>query len=462
MSRFAPNHADISGAPEDPIQGRWTDVWRADALIHFCLMASITLGCFQGWLKDRIAGPLPYALSDGFFIAAVVLWLASVVVLRYPLLVAPKGSAVDLLLVGLVFAPMLYLLAPGTPFVIEVAGLRSWSAFPVAALIALSIIRTTGQLRAYVGLVLALCVITGAYGIWQYLAGPEAALATALGEERHGSTVFFSIGDAGEFQTDFRAFSTFTFPAPFASMMTFGLVLAASVATSTNRSRRQRLTALFLVPLFFLAMTVSGTRAALVMTLVGFAVLAWYRGLRARHVLLVIPVLAAMHIATLITSGRASRRFLSLVLQEGLVWKYVTSPMKIAWTALSEHPFGLGLGRTGVGVPFGVVSRMPRGYFVFSDGDIGRAAVELGIVGILLLAFVVFGLIPRSAKAARQLAAGSDDDVAAGAAALIVSGAIAILIGSPLSATPHAIIWWFFFGALLKISILRQAQQQPA
>ncbi|HWO89069.1 MAG TPA: hypothetical protein VNL98_07955 [Gemmatimonadales bacterium] len=452
--------AQVESETADAIAGRPSDVLHADALIHLCLMAAITFGCFQGWLKDRIAGPLPYALSDGFLLAAAALWFASVVILRYPLLVAPARTAVDLLLVALVFAPMLYLFAPGTPLLIELAGLRAWSAFPVAAMIALSILRTSGQLRAYVVLVLTLCIITGAYGIWQYAAGPELALATPLGQERHGSSVFFEISGTGAVETDFRAFSTFAYPAPFAAMMTFGLVLCGAIATSRNRSRKQRLLALALMPLFFVAMTVSGTRAALIMTVVGLGVVAWYRGFRMRYFVLLIPAIIAVHIATVLTSGRAARRFLSLLVQEGLLWSYVTSPIRTAWSALGEHWFGLGLGRTGTGVPFAIASSMPPGYFVFSDGDIGRAAIELGIVGLMLLAFVVFGLIPRAAAAARRLKDGADDDVAIGTAALILSGSLTILIGSPLSATPHAIIWWFFFGALLKLQILREHQNQ--
>lgn len=452
--------ADTASATFDPILGRWTDVLRADALIHFCLMAAITFGCFQGWLKDRMAGPLPYALSDGLFIAAAVLWLASVAVLRYPLLVAPAGTAVDLLLAAIVVAPALYLLAPGTPLVIELAGLRAWSAFPVAALMALSIIRTSGQVRAYVALVLVLCVVTGVYGIWQYYAGPTEALDTALGAVRRGSSIYFDIG-AGE-DAVFRAFSTFTFPAPFAAMMTFGLVLSGAIATSPTRSRAQRRTALALMPLLFLAMTFSGTRAALVMTLVGLAVVAWYRDMRPQQIVLLVPIVTTFYLAALLTSGKLAQRFLSLILQEGLLWSYVTMPMRTAWYALGEHLFGQGLGRTGTGVPFAITSSMPAGFFIFSDGDIGRAAVELGIVGLVVLGFVVLGLIPYAGRAARRLVGGPDDDVAIGSAALVLSGSLSILIGSPLSATPHAIIWWFFFGALLKLWILRLERSSVA
>ncbi len=75
-----------------------------------------------------------------------------------------------------ILLPVLYLLHPGTPLIVELAGLRAWAEFPIACLIALTIIKSGGQARAYVALILGLCVVAGAYGVWQYLAGPGAAL----------------------------------------------------------------------------------------------------------------------------------------------------------------------------------------------------------------------------------------------------------------------------------------------
>jgi len=106
---------------------------------------------------------------------------------------------------------------------------------------------------------------------------------------------------------------------------------------------------------------------------------------------------------------------------------------------------------------------MPADYFVFTDGDIGRAAVELGIVGVILLAFVVFGLIRYIPLAARTLMGTSSEDVSLGVAPLVIAAAVFLLIGSPFSSVPHGIIWWFFFGALLKLAMDRQTSLlQPA
>jgi hypothetical protein len=135
------------------------------------------------------------------------------------------------------------------------------------------------------------------------------------------------------------------------------------------------------------------------------------------------------------------------------LWTYLYAPITIAGRALSHAPLGNGLGRSGVGVPFAITSSLPADYFVFSDGDIGRAAVELGVVGLVLLAMVVFGMIPWAMRAVRLLARSPNDDIALGIGALIVSVGLVILVGSPLSSAPHATMWWFLLGALFKLAI---------
>lgn len=443
---------------DDELRNRWTDAFRADAFIHVALMAAVVAATFQGWLKDRVPGYGPYVLSDLCLVAAF-LWWAGGLAARRMAIVGPRGTAARILV--LVAVPTLYLIVPGTPLVMQVAGLRAWSAFPVAALIALSVIRTPGQVRAYVGLILALCVVTGVYGIWQYRMGPQEALGISdLAQLRHGSTVFYGLGAAGE--REFRAFSTFTYPAPFGMMMVFGMTLAAGVVASRHASAGKRWLALLLLPLFFVGMTASGTRAALVNLLFGLVILAWYRRLSWRQVLL-LPVLAAgLHLAVLLTSGRIVERYQSLLATEGILWTYVWAPMTIAWRALQTSLFGLGLGRSGVGVPYFVVSAQPQGFVVGSDGEIGRAAVEMGIVGIALLLVIVLGLLPPAARAVRALRDGDADDLALGAGALIGATGLIILIGSPLSASPHALIWWILLGSLLKLAMLQERSREAA
>jgi hypothetical protein len=246
--------------------------------------------------------------------------------------------------------------------------------------------------------------------------------------------------------------------------MVFGMLLAAAAAISRSVATRWRVLCVLLLPLFFQGLTVSGTRAGLVTLLVGFIVIARFRRLDWRAVVLTAPLLLAAHLASILTSGHAFERFSSIVTREGLLWAYVVGPMTIAWQTLQDAPFGLGLGRTGVGVPFRWANAMPKGFFVWSDGDIGRAAVEMGVVGLLLVSVILFFLLPVTYRAVRTLLAGEhdDEDVAIGAGALVLSTGGLVLIGSPLSTVPHGIIWWFLLGALIKLAVLRRDRDDSA
>jgi len=437
------------------VEDRWTDVFRHDGLVHIGVMGSMIIGTFQGYLKDRIPGFLPYALADALFVAAVIAWFGTLVVRRAP--IRGPGLVPGVVLAALL-VPALYLLHPGSPLTLKMAGLRAWAEFPVALLIALTVIRSPGQVRAYVGLILALCVITALYGIQQYRAGPDLALSTELSRIRHGSTVFYGI--AGN--TDFRAYSTFTFPAPFAQMMVFGILLATGVALGTGRPPKQRWLAAVLIPLFFVGITVSGTRAAIIVLGLGLAFIAWYRGFSVRQLLLVPGLVLALYGSSLLTAGRIFDRWRSVLLTEGLLWTYAYAPITIAGRTLSEAPFGQGLGRSGVGVPYFIVRSYQPGYITGSDGDVGRAAVEMGAFGVVLLMVLIVGLLPYVARAMRSLKGSPVEDAALGIGALVLSTGVLLVIGSPLSSAPHATIWWFMAGALLKLVALRDDRASRA
>ncbi len=437
------------------LQNRWTDIFRRDTPVHLALMTSIVAATFQGYLKDRFGGPIPYALADLAFVFAATFWFGALALRRTP--IRGPGSVPAVLLI-IIVVPLLFLLHPGSPLVVELAGVRAWAEFPVAALLALTIIRSGGQVRAYVALIVGLCAITAVYGIWQYQTGVDVALGVSeLARARHGSSVLYALGGT----TDFRAFSTFTFPAPFAGMMVFGILLAAGIALSPDRTKTQRALCGLLIPLMFIGMTVSGTRAALIILLLGLLLVGWYRGLNVRQLLLIPLFLVALHVATILTAGRIVERYATVILNEGELWSYLTQPLRIAAAAIVEQPVGLGLGRTGIGVPFAIVQSKPEGYFVFSDGDIGRAAVEMGIVGLALLAAIVMGIVPPIARATRFLSRSSAQDLALGIGPLLIATGVLILIGSPLSAAPHGIIWWFLAGALFKLAMLDDDRTLP-
>ena len=455
MVNRQPSLMDTRNETENNLSGRWTDVFRSDMLVHLGIMGSIVAGTFQGFLKDRIGGPIPYALAELFFIGAVVVWFATIAIRNIPI----RGPGiVPAVVLTAVIVPVLFMVHPGSPIVVKLAGLRAWAEFPVASLIALTVIKSTGQVRAYIGLILILCVITAVYGIIQFQTGASTLFGSSeLAALRHGSSVYYNI--LGTSERSFRAFSTFTFPAPFAGMMVFGTLLVAGITVSDSWRRRTRLLLATLIPLFFMGITVSGTRAAIIMLLLGLVVLAWYRGLGLRVIAITPFLIAAMYAGSLLTSGRAISRWQSVFLEEGLLWTYVWAPVTIALRTIAEFPFGMGLGRSGVGVPFGIFQSYPEGFFRGSDGDIGRAAVEMGVFGIGLLILVVGVVLPNAAGVIRRLRRSHSQDVVVGIGALVVSTGMMILIGSPFSSAPHGLIWWFLLGALFKLSMITKPEE---
>jgi hypothetical protein len=434
------------------LRDRWTDVFKADAGIHMLVMVSIVAGVFQGWLKDRMGGPIPYVLSDGCLMGAIALWFGTAAMRGNLLGGTRKIGGIVLVLI---LVPTAYFLVPGTPVIIKMAGLRTWVIFPLACLVALSVIKSTGQLRAYLGLVILLATITGAYGIYQYQVGPEAALQAPLGLERHSFTVFYADVTGG--QSGFRAFSTFTFPGTFAGFMVLGFMFATGVALSHEYRKWTRIGVALLIPLFFIAITVSGTRAAFINVVLALGIVGWLRGFTAVQLAFIPIGMFAAHIATAITAGQFVPRLASVFLEEGAAWSRVLAPITIAGRTLDTDPLGIGLGRSGVGVPFRIFQSMPQNFFRGGDGDLARVAVELGLVGIALLLVVAIGVIPLVTAASRRLVRTDSDDAAMGIGPIVLSTTVLLLIGSPLTSTPQGIVWWFAAGAILKLDAITQA-----
>jgi hypothetical protein len=82
----------------------------------------------------------------------------------------------------------------------------------------------------------------------------------------------------------------------------------------------------------------------------------------------------------------------------------------------------------------------------------------MGVFGLLLLLLILVALLPYAARATKALVGTRAEDLALGAGALVLANGILILIGSPLSSAPHATIWWFLLGALLKLTVLEDGE----
>jgi hypothetical protein len=82
----------------------------------------------------------------------------------------------------------------------------------------------------------------------------------------------------------------------------------------------------------------------------------------------------------------------------------------------------------------------------------------MGLIGLALLGMLVFGLLPFAHKATKRLLKGTDEDLALGLGPMVLATGVLVLIGSPLSTAPHGTIWYFLFGALVKLGMIERRE----
>ncbi len=430
-----------------------TILWRRDRLVHLSLVGAIFVGFVLAPIKDRYPSPVSYFLFDILFALALFFWMTTRV--RRGRALLPWTPLTKGLLVFYVLCAV-YALFPGIPFWIGLSAFRGWCFFTLAYVLGYDITRSGRQVRAYLLLVILLSILAGGYGIYQYLAGVESVLPQdELASERHRFATY--VTPTGE--VEFRIFSTFVSAGAFGSMMAYASALALILSLNRELSPTGRfLLRVGIVPMMT-SLVLTGTRAALVMILIGLVVLWIHR--RAIRVYLVAAALIGfgVRLGIDLTEGRAAERFATLA-DVGLILGRVSNPFLAGLRAIIESPWGHGLGRTGHGVPFFMGQWYPTFQPIFSDGDFGRIMIEMGILGLGLLS-VLLGTALRSAwRALRRLKGTADEEIALA----IVSGAFMLgagtLVGSPLLSIPHGMLWWFFLGAVLKLSALEYRRQK--
>ncbi|MCX7752083.1 MAG: O-antigen ligase family protein [Blastocatellia bacterium] len=431
----------------------WAILWRHEKLIHLSLVGAILIGFVLAPIKDRYPSPASYFLFDILFALALFFWATTRVRRGRGLL--PATPVTKILLIFFALCAM-YALFPGIPLPIGLAAFRGWCFFSLAYLLGYDITRSGRHVRAYLLIVILLSVLAGLYGIYQYVAGIESAIPDdELAAERHRFATY--VTPTGE--VEFRIFSTFVSAGAFGSMMAYASALALILSLDREITPSVRFfLRLGIVPMMT-SLVLTGTRAALVMVLIGLVLLWWHR--RSVRVYLVAMVLLSlgMRVGIDLTEGRAAERFASLA-DVGLILGRVSNPLHAGFQALLDAPWGHGLGRTGHGVPFFMGRWYPTFHPIFADGDFGRILVEMGVIGLVMLALLL-GTALRSAWRALQRLKGTPDEEIALA---IVCGAFMVsagtLVGSPLLSIPHGMLWWFFLGAVLKLADLERRRQR--
>jgi hypothetical protein len=428
-------------------------LWRRETLVHLSLTGAIVVGFILAPIKDRYPSPVSYFLFDFLFGLALFFWATGRVRRGRGLL--PETPLTKMLLVFYALCAV-YAFFPGIPLWIGLSAFRGWCFFTLAYVLGYDLTRSGRQVRTYLLLVILLAALAGGYGIYQYVAGVESVIPDdELAAERHRFATY--VTPSGE--VEFRIFSTFVSAGAFGSMMAYASALALILSLSRDLSPVLRALLRAAVVPMMTSLVLTGTRAALVMVLIGVLMLWVHRRTMRAYLLALALLFIGVRLGIDLTEGRAAERFASLA-DLGLILGRISNPFLTGLQALGKAPWGHGLGRTGHGVPFFMGQWYPTFRPIFSDGDFGRIMVEMGVLGFLGLSLLL-GTALRSAWRALQRLKGTPDEEVALA---IVSGAFMMgsgtLIGSPLLSIPHGMLWWFFLGAVGKLSELEYRRQR--
>jgi O-antigen ligase len=428
-------------------------LWRSEKLVHLSLVGAILIGFVLAPIKDRFPSPASYFLFDILFALALFFW--ATMRLRRGRGLMPETPVTKALLAFYALCAV-YALFPGIPLPIGLAAFRGWCFFSLAYLLGYDITRSRRHARAYLLLVILLAVLAGLYGIYQYVVGAESAIPDdELAAERHRFATY--VTPTGE--VEFRIFSTFVSAGAFGSMMAYASALALVLSWDREIAPPWRLFLRMAIVPMMASLILTGTRAALVMVLIGLAVLWWCRRRIRIYVIAAALISLGVRVGIDLTEGRAAERFATLT-DIGLILGRVANPLRAGVHALSESPWGHGLGRTGHGVPFFMGRWYPTFHPIFADGDFGRIMIEMGVLGVVLLALLLGTALRGAWRALQRLRGTPDEEVALA----IVCGAFMIgagtLVGSPLLSIPHGMLWWFFLGAVLKLADLERRRQR--
>jgi hypothetical protein len=423
------------------------DIFREDRLVHSALIVTIVIGFFLAYIKDRYPFPASYFLFDVGLALTVFFWLTATDRLRR--LTLPK-TPLTLPLLLFYMVCFVYLFFPDMPILISLSAFRGWCVSSLAFLIGYDLTKSSRQVKVYLWIVVGLAMISGIYGIYQYAAGIESSIdPETVAAQRHQFATY--VTEEGELE--FRIFSTFVSAGAFGTMMAYASVIALTLAISERVQWREKfLLMLAMIPMMT-SLVLTGTRAALMMLLIGVIILCWHKPRIRIYVTALILVLLGVQLGIGLTQGRAADRFATLADMDVLYGR-LSNPLITGWRAILDAPFGHGLGVTGHGVPFFMLQRYPDLQLIFSDGDFGRVMVEMGVGGLILLGYIMVVAMKGALDSLHFLRTTLAEDVALAIFSSAIMVGITTLVGSPFLGIPHGLLWWFFMGALFKLQAI--------
>ena len=190
----------------------------------------------------------------------------------------------------------------------------------------------------------------------------------------------------------------------------------------------------------------------MVMMAMGLVLTAWYRRNILRYILAPAVAFIAFKVGSIHTGGDPINRFSSVIDPDELFGRLyvVIYPMM---SALSDAPFGGGLGMSGHGVPYALMDTMGGFQFRSIDGDIDHLGVDMGILGIIVFIWLLVAGALDAFRDMKELRDPPLTIIGVPAGAMFIIAVIVIPTGSPFLAIPSGALLWFCLGALEPLTV---------
>ena len=421
--------------------------------VELLIMLLLVTGFFIGPIKLLGASWVGYLSVDGLAMLIIIVVVAERIAHRTPVLATSPLSIPLLLLAGFC---VLELGNPSAPFIRSVLGLRSWVLYLAFYFVGYYTFRAQEQLHRLYVLLVALGVLTAAYGVYQWQVGPQSF---ANWSEYYGryANLAWSAKSGG---VVFRAFSTFVSAGTFGGNMALLMLIAFSVAASTKVRNWLRIASGAAFAVMGAGVAVSGSRGPVALLALAAAVaMAFVPGIWPKLSIIakgLLMALAASLVVALFVGPVVGERFATMIDPENFFWKWfgpLTSGIRVAL----DHPLGMGLGYT-AGVPSFISNPALQGLPTMNvDSGYGSAAAELGLLGLAFFTYFAFKVGIEGIRTWTCVRAGQLRDLLLGPALFAATYPLVSVIGQPQATLPSSIYYWLLIGMLMKAPTLQRA-----
>ncbi len=432
--------------------------------LEFGVFALIFVAAVDGFLKGLSPGWHTQLLKD-YLLALMILRWAWLSVLGHRR--RSVGTAVGIsLLLFVAWTTVQLLNARNASLIMSLAGYRTWVIWFPIFFIVYDYIEERAQVQRLLLFHFALFVPLALYGVVQYQIGLDHLYRLGPGFRFYQDEAYMADVE-GEWTRHIRPPATAVSPHAFAESTGQVLLLGVGAIPFLRRRKTAQLLVAISMPLLAMAVLVTAVRNAAAATALGaVALLLTLRRVGLAIVLAVVVGIGAWQVDQY-TRGGALQRIESIVTNPEYTRQRIMNPWKAAVDFLMDHPLGGGTA-SGVGrgrMLWGTVSAArlsPEHRVPWVENDYGRALVELGIPGFLLLLGVLVMTGRSLYLAYRRSRLPEDQWLIASALSLLVAISARLTVGSALYGWPGAIIFWAFVAAALRLPEIEEREREEA